>query len=613
MRPERGEIPSVSIRSVPTRRAWILMTLALCFSVGFGSFEATAGPAESFDPSEVRPGLTGRAYTVFEGNEPRPFDVELLGVLQGSQPKGSRILFRALGDSLERTGIVSGMSGSPVYVEGKLLGAIAFSFAFSKEPIGLITPIGEMREGIARTGQDPAPWMGPRPTAAEDWLDAFLAGDPAPELWAELVPAYAPPKDHQGLVAWFASGWDPKMRASFPSFADRAGLALPAAGAAAGGAGSGAQVRPGSALGVRLIEGDASLAAIGTVTEIDGDRVAAFGHPLFQAGPVALPMTTAWIHAVVPSLASPFKMGSAGETIGTVRQDLRGGIAGILGEGPELLPVRVVLEGPEGTRRYAYRVARGTLLEPSLLTWATANSFLQYGWAVGNATVDLELNVFFNDGRSLTRRETVGTGSPVVTMSQLLLLPVPMLLGNRHEPVSLDSVTVRAAYAPELRENRLVSLRAKSDRLHPGETLRIEARLEGRDGVARDHVVALPVPQRWAGRELLVIAGGSEELTAWDRERAPTVYQPRDLDGLIRLIEELPGAGELIVRVYGEGPGVILGGREVGSLPRSVADVLGARHKQGPAHGATRPLLVERRIGTGGSVRGGAAIRIEVE
>ena len=173
-------------------RTTLVIAVAACAVAGLLP-GVTAEPIESLDLSQVRPGQTGRAYTVFEGSEPRPFDVELIGVLDGVRPKGSLILFRALGDSLGRTGIVAGMSGSPVYVEGKLVGAIAFAFPFSKEPIGLITPIEEMMGGIERADQEPAPWMGPRGSVAGDWTEAFLAGDPGSDLWASLVPAFSPP------------------------------------------------------------------------------------------------------------------------------------------------------------------------------------------------------------------------------------------------------------------------------------------------------------------------------------------------------------------------------------------------------------------------------------
>ena len=148
-----------------------------------------ASPLAVLEPDDVRIGMRGTAYTVLQGDETDRFEVELLGVVPGLRPKGKLILFRALGDTLARMGIVAGMSGSPVYVDEKLLGAIAFAFTFSKEPIGLITPIGEMLDGMERIGEPPAPWMGAPGVLYDSFRRSFLSRTNDPESWEALVPA----------------------------------------------------------------------------------------------------------------------------------------------------------------------------------------------------------------------------------------------------------------------------------------------------------------------------------------------------------------------------------------------------------------------------------------
>ncbi len=585
--------------------AWLI--LGLCGSPAYPL-------PQILEPADIVPGVHGTAHTVFQGEEPRPFAVELLGVMTGSSPKGELILFRALDDSLQHTGVVQGMSGSPVYVDDKLVGAIAYAFPFSKEPIGLITPIGEMLEGLSRAEEPPGPWMGAPTADHESWRELFLTRDNRPELWDQWRPAAAHAGDTPNLIVLSATGWSPEMDPILGRFARSSGLPAPTSGGmATGPVGEGAPLRPGSAVAVRLIDGDASLAAIGTVTHREGDRLIAFGHPLFQAGPVELPMSSAWINTIIPSYNTPFKMGSAGEVIGTVRQDLRSGITGIVGPIPRMLPARIVLDGPAGRAVYHYRLARGLLLEPSLLVWITQNSFLQHGWRIGQATFDATLKVHYNGDRLLIRSERMTSRFPANDLAQRLLLPVPMLLSNPFETVDLDSVVLEVSYDTDLSETNLVELSAGRVLFHTGEEIQLSARLADRQGATRTVTTAFEIPERWAGRSLLILAGGLEELTEWERDRAPSLFEPQDLGGLERLVRDFPREGDLLVRIYSEEVGVMLGDRELGPLPGSITRVLGSQQKRGLARQALNPMLIERRIDVEATVYGGSGVRVRIE
>jgi hypothetical protein len=179
--------------------------------------------------------------------------------------------------------------------------------------------------------------------------------------------------------------------------------------------------------------------------------------------------------------------------------------------------------------------------------------------------------------------------------------------------VVLDSVALDVSYVTSLHESILIDLWAERERVRPEETLTLTARLKDRHEQTRDIEVQIPVPERWRGRTLFILAGGVNELTQWDRERAPVLYEPKDLGGLERLIREFPDEGQLLVRIYGEEGGVILGDQELGPLPSSVARVLGAEHKRGPARPSSNVEIEERRIDAAGTVTGTAAVRVRVE
>jgi hypothetical protein len=565
--------------------------------------------------SDLRPGMRGVARTVFEGTEPRSFDVELMGVADASRPKGRLILFRALGDTLAHMGIVAGMSGSPVYVDGKLVGAISMGFAFAKDAIGLITPIDEMLDAMDRVGQPAGSWMGSTTATYAPILKSFLTRTPDPAAWESPLIGHSSMVEGSKLTMLCGSGWAPGMEPTLANFAAQSGLAAPS-GAWGGDGGDGeapGDLLPGSAMGVLLIGGDASLGAIGTVTYRDGNRVVAFGHPLFQAGPVELPLTAARIHTVVASVSSSFKLGSPGTIVGTIRQDLRAGVCGVVGEKPAMLPITIDLRSAGGRDIYHYRVARGVLLEPSLATWAATNSFLQHGWKVGEAWMEATVTVAYNHGRMLSRRERLAARSPSTDIAEQLLAPLPLLLTNPFEKVVIDSVRLDVSYAPELRECVLVDLWAERESVRPGERLLLTARLQDRQGARREIPIEIPIPERWQGETLLILAGSVGDLTDWDRDRSPAIYEPKDLAGLERLVREFPDDGNLLVRIYAEEDGVVLGDHEVGALPDTYARVLGAGHKRGPARSAPNYRLEERRIDAGGAVSGGMAVRVHVE
>lgn len=591
----------------------VALLAILCVSFAVAS-SAQTRPAEYFDTADLEIGIRGTAHTVLQGDEATSFEVELLGLVPGTRPQGELILFRAHGDSLLRTGIVAGMSGSPVYVEDKLVGAIAFAFGFSKEPLGLITPISEMLEALDRIDQPVAPWLGAPGVMHAPFREAFLTQSTDVGIWDSLGPVAPEIGESPTLIGLTASGWAPGLQPTLDRFANRAGLPPPTAATGRSLFESTPKpLVPGSAIGVRLIDGDAALAAIGTVTYVDGDKFLAFGHPMFQGGPVSLPVSAAWIHAVIPTINRPFKMGSAGPIIGTIRQDRRAGVAGIVGEMPPQLPVTIVFNGPSETSTYNYRLARGILLEPNLLAWTATNSFLRHGWRVGFATLDSRLTVNYNGNRSISRSDRIASRVPASEIAQRLLLPVPFLLTNPFEEVSIDSVSLEVSYQPELKESVLTDLWARGKKVRTGDTLHLTARLQDHQKQQREVTVDIYIPERLRGQNLLILAGGAMELVEWDRERAPGLYEPTDLDGIERLIEEFPSDGELLVRLYGDKSGVLLGDKELGSLPPAVAAVLGAGYKRGSVQMTPTYQITERRIDVGGTVSGAAAVRVKVE
>ena len=243
----------------------------------------------------------------------------------------------------------------------------------------------------------------------------------------------------------------------------------------------------------------------------------------------------------------------------------------------------------------------------------TTNSFLHQGWSVGQATLDADLTVHYNKGERVSRRDRIASRLPALDVSQRLLVPIPMLLTNPFERVVIDSVTLEVTYVTDLRESILIDLWAAKNRVRAGDLRPLTARLQDHQGEMRDVTVEIRAPERARGQDILVLAGGALAMAEWDRERAPALYAPDNLADLTRLITEFPSEGDLLIRIYGEQEGLLLGDTELGPLPRSVADVLMAGHKHGPATSAPSYQIEERRIDSGATVVGTAAVRVHVE
>src|SRR5688500_16400169 len=319
---------------------------------------------------EIRPGMVGVGRTVFSGNELEDFKVHILGVMRNViGPKRSLILARLEGGPLAKTGVIAGMSGSPVYVDGRLIGAVSYALGqFSTEPICGITPIAEM---VDATGmQAPAPGTRPVslswPASPRELLDIWsrdlgraraFVDDPSQALVLSGVSGDLGRMSamlRPIAVPMVASGFDLSVIAPLSSAFTAAGfvpVSSSSVQSAAPSHGSSRTLAPGDAVGVALLTGDFELGATGTVTHVDGDRVYAFGHPLYNLGPTEFPMTKAEVQVVLPSLMSSSKLASFGEVVGTVQQDRATAIAGRLGAGPSLIPVSITLNSDRGPSR----------------------------------------------------------------------------------------------------------------------------------------------------------------------------------------------------------------------------------------------------------------------
>ena len=322
-----------------------------------------------FPLSQVQPGMKGVVYTIFTGDEIEKVDLVVLGVLHNAiGPKQEIILVQLLGEKVEHTGVVAGMSGSPVYFDGKLAGALSLKLGvFTKEAIGGVTPIENMLD-VENAPEPPSivspPIPGAQPTNTGNKFSESRV--PLPENFARKISA----GDGQFLVPietpLISTGLYPETIAQFSKQFSAWGLTMMAGGTAAPSA-EDAQLKPGDMVGVELIRGDLSITPGCTVTTVDHGKILACGHPIFSFGNVSMPLARAHVVTTLASAMASTKIITTGATIGTLTQDRVTAIAGRLGDGPPMIPVDVTLVTSETQKQFHFELIESPQLTPALV------------------------------------------------------------------------------------------------------------------------------------------------------------------------------------------------------------------------------------------------------
>jgi hypothetical protein len=595
--------------------------LALALGLAFPIPAAGAAAPPTIAPEELRPGDRAVVRTVFRGDSIEEFPAEIVGVLGGGRVDGQVIVARGLGERLERLGVAQGMSGSPVYVDGRLAGALASSWPYQREPLFGITPIREMlRLSELPEGPEHGPTAGPAgadlPVPAPDaefrglhWGPGVprATGPARPDAPAPGGPAPLPvPLACDGLAP-AALDLARERLAPLGLRVAPGGAALPAAGETS--------VEPGSAVAVDLMRGDLQLSAIGTVTWREGDRVLLFGHPLFQAGAVRLPLSTARIVTVVGSDHTSFKLGARGREVGVVGQDRRAGLAGTLGPRARLLPMTVRIEGLRpAPQRFRFEMVEDRALAPALAGIAALNSLLEAGGTAPGQTFAWTLRLHRGGADPLVLTDVAAGDTPAGDLANAVSGPLAFLFANPFAPLALDSVDLAVRATPgraqwTLRRARLLGAAAR-----PGGTVRVACDLERWRGGAETRVLEVRVPEELAAGTYRVWVGGGTELTRVEAARAPARYRPTSLDDAWRRFAALRRGTGLHAAILAGSADVTAAGLDYAGLPRS-ADALLASGltATGADRRADEALVGEVRTEFPGVVRGELQLSLTVD
>jgi hypothetical protein len=583
---------------------------------------------------QIRPGMKGTGYTVFEGTTIAEFAVQIIGVLENIGPKQSMILARLEGGPLEKTGVIAGMSGSPVFIDGKLIGAVAYGFPFSKETIAGLTPIAEMIEltdaavGLPRAASARfAPPLGAAGPAAPLDRNALMASLRRPLQSVTLQPgslrAGSLPPQLAGVsltplsLPLVFSGFDP---ATFEWAREVfSGLGFtPVVGTGRGSlpAEPLPDLKPGAALGVSLIEGDMDLSVTGTITHIDQDRVYAFGHPFYNLGPTQFPMKKAYVYSIFPSLYQSWKISSAAaEPVGTMDQDRTTAIAGRLGKAPRMIPVNIKLTTSRGQERsFSFRMVEDELFTPVLAFVGVASVLQGNERAFGTSTIRLDARVGLSGGREVRLQDLFTEEQPAMQAATLVAAPLAYLMTNDFEKLSVEGLEVEVSSLETIQTATVQ--RAWLERegpVRPGSTVPLKIALRTYRGESRTETIPVTIPESAPGGHYTLLVADAAALTSIEQREMRQAFVPKDLDQLLRAINSLRHNHHIYARLLRAEEGAIVGGEYLQSLPPSVLSVLGGSERGGQVVPIRTAAVWESEVPTDYAISGSRLLALTVE
>jgi hypothetical protein len=565
-----------------------------------------------FPLSQVHRGLMGTAWTVFTGDKPEPMQVEILGVLRGARGPGHDMILAQLhGTKPEYTGVVAGMSGSPVYIGDKLLGSLSYRIGqFSKDPIAGITPIEQMLE-VRDLPVD----------AARTTLTAANSGD-AVTADGMTFQAMETPLVMSGFRPEAIKLWQQKMAGT--------GLEMVAAGGGSGSSLPGsdgevngeisqtalARVVPGSAVSAQLIRGDLEISATCTVTYVDPKQLLACGHPILQAGPVSMPMTTTDVVATLASPLNAFKIVNTGETIGAFTQDRDAAIRGVLGAKAHMIPVHVAVHGTQRDRKLNFEVLDLPALTPQAVMVSLYDALLETNESTADTSYHVKGSIDL-DGyppSPLDLWAPGGNGLPAPLAAALMTgESFARLYSNGTRQGTVHSIRLSVEEIPRNMQVTLETARVVSgDIVHAGDSIVVEATLHPWQQPARNVRIPVRIPARLGAGNLRILVSDAGTLDrTMDQPRLSP--RPADLETALAQARRLHPADQIYVSLLAPETQANMQGQTLSGLPLSMANALETLHAGQDVTMNGESALVAGQASAGGVLTGFQILNLHIE
>jgi hypothetical protein len=538
-------------------------------------------PAKYISIDEVRPGMEAYCLTVYKGTEVEKFPMEVLSVIRDIMPGRDAILVKGTDERFIHSGPVAGCSGSPVYIEGRLAGAMAFGWIFSKDPLYGVTPIAEMlRVGGQSPKQSPDAMASKGPGISFDFSSPIDFSQVEKKIPSALSSGRV---DFGGATVLpsplVVSGLPERVLGDLQGQLSALGFMV----VSGGGAGSNPDVCdiklvPGACLNVPLVTGDITMDVVGTVTEVRGDDVYGFGHAFLGYGEVDLPMATGEVHTVMSSVMRSFKIASAARIVGALKLDESTAVRGKLGAEAKMIPLRIKVSryNDSQPRQYNCRIANNRILTPLLLRATVSGAVLLLGNLPPDNTVQYK-GVVELDGAGEIVFENISTGEELAEMMRDSVAPVALLMNNPYRQVRIKSFDFEVCVSEKDVTSAIWSVGLSGSRVKSGESVDVEVVTESFLAEKRKYAFSFVVPENTPPGIYQLIVCGGQAYEDFLRKAVPHRFMPENLETLVAVINDILAIGrdELHCILVLPGGGVALESAELPELPATKALVLG--------------------------------------
>jgi hypothetical protein len=552
---------------------------------------------------QVQPGMQGYAYTIFAGDQVEKFDLEVLGVMPNFLgPKQSIILVQLKGPKVEHTGVVAGMSGSPVYINGKLVGALSLKLGvFTKEPIAGVTPIADVIAGggpnAASSSSPIAPLSNETAMRAGVQNGAALQSIETPLIFSGFQPAvidkFAPQLSSYGFVA--AQG------GTTPARPDDGKLA------------------PGDMAGMVLVQGDASINSACTVTAVQADKVFLCGHPFLSLGDVQIPMARSRVVTTLSSDLASTKIVNVGGSIGTITGDHLTAVTGKLGAAPKMIPMDLHLKSALGEKNLHFEMVNHPKLTPLLVALTAFNGLTQNVVYGEGTTLHMSGEIKLKGHAPVQLENTFAPGDSLnpdaMPIALTLMTNFSRLFANTFEAPEFEKISLRVESVPGRQSYTIDSAWLEKGEATPGETLRVRVLLRPYRGAARIEETTVRIPEQIAhGTTLRILVSDADWLNRASRgfSFGGGSGGPEGLDQLIGMLNRERHNDRLYVGLFTPSPTMLWDDKELPNVPLSQISIVDGKPGPGSVQVLRESLASESSIPLGGPVSGVISLNLPI-
>ncbi|MFQ6044212.1 MAG: hypothetical protein ACE5PV_25440, partial [Candidatus Poribacteria bacterium] len=575
---------------------------------------------------DIKPGMRGKVKTVFSGNKIEEFNMEVIDIQKNAFPQWDVIWAKGWGGTFDETGVANGMSGSPVYINGRLIGALSLgAYNQKKGDLFGITPI-ELMLKVTQRGMTPKlsysggsgefiPFFTIGPNSADDdkigILDSWFSQRARKQNHA--VNPYGNLQEMRLQIPATYSGFSPRAISYMQPLLEEYGMNLLQGGGGGGAVDRDVPIEPGQVLGFEFARGDFNFSAFGTLTYVEGNQLLAFGHSFFGEGNMNLPISVGYVNYVLPLITRSTKMSSPIKTIGALVQDRTPAIAGILGDSPSFIPVnlRVKTQG-DVSKELHYEVIRHRRFSPFYAILGTLSLVEAVDKSSGDSTAHIHTVISLKDQPDIIKDDFYSSSDGAVSAAYESLSPLYALINNPFQQVDVKNIAVDISIEDKRNTAQIEGIRINKNRYKPGDEIQMFISLRPYLEQPIIQKAAVTIPKDAPDGVAVLLVSSVTDNESWQKNRAPLNFRPKNIQQLMKLLQRGESRNNIIIEIYVPRVGMTVQGEEMPELPLSMLSVMTYRTQTegGFTKGTT---LLREKLPTTYFISGGAALRIIID